>query len=281
MGYQSLAFAMDGAVARLSLNRPEAANAMDLAFWQEMADVFAALEEQREARVVVIDGAGKHFTSGMDLQVFASLQGGESDDPARLREQLRRTVLEFQDSFNAIERCRLPVIAAIHGACVGGGMDLIAATDMRYCTADAFFSIHEINIAMAADVGTLQRLPHLIPAGLMRELAYTGRRLGADEAKACGLVNEVFADKAAMMTAVGKIAGEIASKSPIAVAGTKEMLTYARDHSVADGLNYIATWNAAMLSGADMPAALAAQGERRAAEFEDLLPPRRVVRRRS
>ena len=281
MSYQILALEMDGPVARLSLNRPDAANAMNLAFWQEMVDVFATLEDERAARVVVIDGAGKHFTSGMDLEVFTGLQGAESDDPARLREQLRRTVAEFQESFNVVERCRLPVIAAVHGACIGGGMDLIAAADMRYCSEDAFFSIHEINIGMAADVGTLQRMPHLIPDGLMRELAYTGRRLSADEAKACGLVNDVFADKAEMMSAVGDVAKDIASKSPIAISGIKEMLTYARDHSVADGLNYVATWNAAMLTGADMPAALAAQAERRAADFEDLLAPRHLVRRRS
>ncbi len=162
-------------------------------------------------------------------------------------------------------------MAAIQGGCIGGGVDLIAATDMRYCTKDAFFTIMEINIGLTADVGTLQRLPHLIPSGLMRELAYTGRRLSADEAKDVGLVNQVYDNHDDMLEGVTAIARDIATKAPLAVAGTKEMLNYTRDHSVEDGLRYVATWQAAMLSSADMMEAMQARQEKRDANFNNLL----------
>jgi enoyl-CoA hydratase len=188
--------------------------------------------------------------------------------------------LETQESFNVIEACRVPVLAAIQGGCVGGGVDLVTACDMRYCTTDAFFCIQEINIGMVADVGTLQRLPHLIPAGMVRELAYTGRRFKATEARAAGLVNEVYADQAAMLDAVRGIAREIAAKSPLAVHGTKAVLQYTRDHTVADGLDYIAVWNAGMLLTEDMAEQMQANQEKRPAKFADLLPPRRIARRK-
>jgi enoyl-CoA hydratase len=163
------------------------------------------------------------------------------------------------------------VLAAIQGGCIGGGVDLISTTDMRYCTQDAFFSIMEINIGMTADVGTLQRLPHLIPAGLMRELAYTGRRLEAEEAKNVGLVNAVYDSPEDMINGVMSIARDIAAKAPLAITGTKEMLNYTRDHSVDDSLRYMATWQAGMLSGPDMMEAITARQQKRAAEFGNLL----------
>ena len=202
MTYESLAYASDGRVARVTLDRPEAANAMNPAFWQEMVDVFATIASDTEIRAVVIDGAGKHFSSGLDLATFESLSPPSGVAPSRWREQLRRIVLELQESFNVVERCRAPVLAAIHGACIGGGVDLISACDIRYCTTDAFFSIHETNIGMTADVGTLQRLPHLIPDGLVRELAYTGRRMYGEEARAAGLVNAVYESKEEMLAEV-------------------------------------------------------------------------------
>jgi enoyl-CoA hydratase len=232
-------------------------------------------------RAVVIASTGKHFTAGMDLSVFGGVAGNEPKvDRARQNEQLRRNVLEMQQSFSAIEESRVPVIAAIQGGCIGGGVDLISACDIRLCTADAWFCIQEINIGMVADVGTLQRLPYLIPEGLIRELAYTGRRLPAERAMKAGLLNEVFADQAAMVAAATAMAHEIAAKSPLAIAGTKAMLTYARDHSVADGLNHIATWNAGMLHSDDLTEALAAQKQKREPIFADLLGPRGYVKRR-
>jgi len=224
-----------------------------------------------EARAVVISSTGRHFTAGLDLSVFDSLTdlGG---DVGRRGERLRRTVLDMQESFSVIDRCRLPVIAAVQGACIGGGVDLVSACDIRLCSANAFFCIQEINIGMAADVGTLQRLPYLIPAGLVRELAYTGRRLPADEALSSGLVNTVFDDHDALVAGALEMAGTIAEKSPLAIVGTKEMLNYARDHTIADGLNHMATWQAGMLQTDDLTRQMAANQSKSAAEFDDLLP---------
>ena len=193
---------------------------------------------------------------------------------------MRGTVLEMQESFNVVERCRVPVFAAIQGACIGGGVDLVSACDARYATENAFFCIQEINIGMTADVGTLQRLPHLMPAGKVRELAYTGRRMPAGEAKDCGLVNDVFAEQDEMLAHVRALARTVAEKSPLAVTGTKEMLNYTRDHSVAEGLNYISVWQSGMFYNADLMEAARANAEKRKPVFEDLLPPRRYVKKR-
>lgn len=204
----------------------------------------------------------------MELETFgAEIFVDANAEPSRASEALRKTILRLQDNLTSIERCRKPVVAAIHGACIGGGIDIITCCDMRYCSEDAFFSIKEIDIGMTADVGTLQRLPHLIGQGVVRELAYTGRRVPAGEAKELHLVNRVFATREAMLAGVKEIAQEIASKSPLAIRGTKEMLLYARDHSVADGLNYVATWNSGMLSKHDLMAALDAGND--VAEFSD------------
>jgi enoyl-CoA hydratase len=187
----------------------------------------------------------------------------------RSREKLRRFILDLQESLASIERCRKPVIAAIHGACVGGGIDLITACDLRYCSADATFSVKEIDIGMTADVGTLQRLPRLIGEGMARELAYTGRFIGGAEAAELRLVNRCYETPDALRAGVLDIARTIAAKSPLGIRGCKEMITYARDHSVADGLNYIATWNAAMLLSEDFAEAARANAERRTPHFTD------------
>src|SRR5690606_24825506 len=240
MSYTTFDFSVADHVAQIVFNRPDKANAMILPFWQEMVDVFAEIEDRPEVRAVVISSTGKHFTGGLDLSAFAGIAGDMlQGDRGRMGEQFRRAVAEMQESFAVIDRCRVPVLAAIQGGCVGGGVDLISACDMRYCTADAWFCIQEINIGMTADVGTLQRLPHLMPSGLVRELAYSGRRMPAQEAFRAGLVNTVFDSQEAMLAAVLEIAQTIASKSPLAIHGTKEMLNYTRDHSVADALNYM------------------------------------------
>ena len=284
MAYQSVEFVQDGPIGRLAISRPDRANSMDLGFWRELVDVFTTVADDASVRVVVLTGHGKHFTSGIDLSALDSVVRAEpaakATDEARIRDRFRRTILELQEGFSTIERCRVPVLAAVHGACIGGGIDLISACDMRYCTRDAFFSIHETNIGMTADVGTLQRLPKLIPDGLMRELSYTGRRMGAEEARTSGLVNAVYDSTEAMLDGVNGIAAEIASKSPLAVTGCKEMITYARDHSVADGLNYIATWNAAFLSGPEMQIALEAQSQKAQVAYDDLLAAPREVKSR-
>lgn len=271
MTYETLKVEINEKVAHVVLNRPKALNTMTKTFWRETRDVFAELDNNPDVRAVVLSSTGKHFTAGMDLSVFDTLQPQSDANGASQRELLRRMVFEFQESFSPMERLRVPVLAAIQGGCIGGGVDMISATDMRYCTKDAFFTIMEIDIGLTADVGTLQRLPHLMPSGLVRELAYTGRRLGAEEAKAAGLVNKIYDTQDQMLTDVTDIAREIASKAPLAITGTKEMLNYARDHTVEDGLRYVATWQAAMLSPADMMEAMQARQEKRTAEFGDLL----------
>lgn len=257
-------------VLDLSLNRPEKSNALNDALWRELRVAFDWADAEPAVRAVVLSGAGRHFCAGIDLDMLGGIMERIADaDEARRREKLRRLILDLQDCLSSIERCRKPVLAAIHGACLGGGVDLAVCCDMRYVSADAHFAVREIDLGIVADVGTLQRLPRLIPEGLARELAYTGRTLGADEAVGCGLANSVHADQGALLEAVCALARQIAGKSPLAVRGTKEMLNYSRDHSVADGLNQVATWNAAMLLSADLSEALAAMRERRTPRFAD------------
>lgn len=267
--YQTLLLEQLNSVAHVQINRPEKINAMNAAFWEEIIAVFDWIDQTDSVRVVVISGAGKHFSAGIDLMMLAQAAGGMGSDIGRNAEIIRRNVLRLQASFNAVDRCRKPVIAAIHGYCIGGAIDLITACDMRYATADAHFSIKEIDMGMAADVGTLQRLPHLIGDGMMRELAYTGRSFDGSEAAAMGLVNRTHVSHQELMAAVMATAGEIAGKSPLAIRGTKEMIRYSRDHSVEDGLNYIATWNAAMLQSEDLKLAMAAHMAKKAAKFAD------------
>ncbi|MEM9254681.1 MAG: crotonase/enoyl-CoA hydratase family protein [Pseudomonadota bacterium] len=266
--YATLDVTVESRVATVNLNRPDKANSMNAALWEDLQQCFEWLDAEPEVRVVVLAGNGKHFCAGLDLAMFGDLVG-EAVEPGRRAEQFRRTVLRLQDNLSAIERCRVPVLAAIHNTCIGGGVDMVCCADMRYATEDAYFSIREIDIGMTADVGTLQRMPKIIPEGIVRELAYTGRNMGAEEAREAGFVNRVFENKATMLREVTAIAHSIAKKSPLAVRGSKEMLLYARDHSVADSLNYIATWNAGMLSAADLQAGVQAQADGSDATYDD------------
>jgi len=270
MEFKTLIVTLTDQVATIELNRPERANAMELAMWMELREAMRWLDETAAARVGVISGAGKHFTAGIDLGMLAGMQEQIRDDcDGRAREKLRRVILDLQDTLSSIERCRKPVVAAIHGACVGAGIDLICACDLRYCSADAFFSVKEIDVGLTADVGTLQRLPRLIGEGAARDLAYTGRKVGGAEAKELRLVNQCYADRESLMIAMRELAATLAAKPPLALRGCKEMITYARDHTVADGLNYVATWNAAMLLSSDLEEALASAKEKRPAKFRD------------
>ena len=268
--YQRLNVTLDGHVATIELSRPGKANALDHAMWQELRDAMRWLDATPAARVGILRGAGAGFTSGIDLALLASLRD-EIADPCdgRAREKLRRVILDLQDTVAAIDRCRKPVIASVHGACIGGGVDIVLACDMRYCSADAVFSVKEVDVGLTADLGTLQRLPRLIGEGMARELAYTGRNVKGAEARAIGLVNRCYDTPEDLAAGVGELAASIAAKSPLAVRGCKEMITYARDHSLADGLNYVATWNAALLLSADLSEALTAGRERRAPAFRD------------
>ncbi len=212
----------------------------------------------------------------MDLSVFSA--SGSDVGPAasggkhtsRRGERFRSTAMKLQDSFTALERARNPRGLRSQGACVGGGIDMVSAADLRYASESAYFCIAEINIGMTADVGTLQRMPRLVPEGIVRELAYTGRKWSAAEALAAGFVNKVYADHEQLISGVHEIAAEIASKSPMAVWGTKKSMQYSQEHSIADGLDHIATWNASMFDTDDMAEAFAAQTEKRDADFPDL-----------
>jgi enoyl-CoA hydratase len=266
--FETLEVSIEEQVATVCLNRPDKANAMNGAMWDELQICFEWLDEESAVRAVILAGNGKHFCAGLDLAVFGNLHGA-SAEPARRAEQLRRTILRLQGNLTAIEKCRVPVLAAIHNTCIGGGVDMTCCADMRYATEDAYFSIREIDIGMTADVGTLQRLPKIIPDGVVRELAYTGRNMGAREAKEVGFVNGVFESREIMMREVTAIARTIATKAPLAVRGTKEMLLYSRDHTVAEGLNYIATWNSGMMSQADLQAGMQAQMTKTQAVYED------------
>ena len=270
MQFETLEVSLENHIATVRLNRPDKANAMSATMWQEIRQAFQWVDTTPEARVAVLQAEGKYFTAGIDLQMMMGLGAHVADDcDGRMREKLRRLILDLQDTLTSLERCRKPVLAAIHGGCIGGGIDLITCADMRYASEDAYFTIKEIDIGMVADVGTLQRLPKLIGQGITRELAYTGRIFGAEEAKAIGLVNRVFATRETLYAGVHEIAASIAAKSPLSIRGTKEMLNYARDHSVADSLNYIATWNAAMLQSQDLMGAMAANMAKKVPVFKD------------
>lgn len=259
-------------VAHLVLNRPEAMNTMHPQFWRELDAVLTDLHRAPgEARVLVISSTGKHFSAGMSLDTF----GGAitlDDRSAEGRAAIFDLLTDMQATFTKLETLRLPVIAAIQGGCVGGAVDLVTACCLRYATIDAFFCVQEINIGMVADVGTLQRLPKLVPMAIAKEMAYTGRRLPAARAHACGLVNEVFETQAAMLDGVMQTAREIAAKPPVAIWGSKQALHYARDHSVDDALRQMGWLQGAVWSNAHVREAIVAGKEKRAPAFPELAP---------
>ncbi|XP_067412823.1 delta(3,5)-Delta(2,4)-dienoyl-CoA isomerase, mitochondrial isoform X2 [Emydura macquarii macquarii] len=241
-------------VFHVELNRPDKRNAMNSVFWREMVECFNKIAQDSECHAVVVSGAGKLFSAGIDLvemgSVFMMVEG---DDMARKAWNMRKKIREHQESFSVLEKCSKPVIAAVHGGCIGGGIDLISACDIRYCTQDAWFQVKEVDIGLAADVGTLQRLPRIIGnQSLVNELAFTARKMMAPEAESSGLVSRVFQDKQAMLEGAFELAADIAGKSPVAVQGTKINILYSRDHSVPEGLRYIATWNMSMLQTEDI-----------------------------
>ncbi|MDK1023896.1 MAG: crotonase/enoyl-CoA hydratase family protein [Gammaproteobacteria bacterium] len=264
-------------IAHIKLIRPEKRNSMNPAFWDELPAIVKDIDRNVKARVIVISSTGPHFSAGLDVSAFFNADGrDEKDQDTQQVERIGKgaafyeNVQRMQDTFSCLENCRLPVIVAIQGGCIGGGVDFATACDIRYATADAFFTVFEINIGMTADVGTFPRLVKLIPEGFVRELAYTGRRMPAHEAQSVGLVNRVFDDQEIMLEEVMKIASEIASKAPLALYGCKRMINYARDHNTADGLDYISIWNASFLQPEEIMEAMAANAERRAGNFVEL-----------
>lgn len=268
---ETLELSIADAIAHVRLSRGDQLNTMVQAFWTEIIDVFATIDQHPEVRAVVISAAGRHFTAGLDLSMAASTLGAADEDPARAREKLRRQIKQMQESFSVIDRCRVPVIAVIQGGCIGGGVDLVTACDIRIGTQDCFFTIKEIDIGIVADVGTLQRLPSLLPQGLVRELAYTGRRFAASEALHWGFITGAQGDAQAALEEGMALARHIAAKSPLAIAGIKRTLDYGRSHSIEDGLDYVATWNAAMLQGEDLTKAVTATLQKQETSFKDLV----------
>ena len=273
--YKSFKVNISDHVANLVLSRPDELNTMSRDFWVELGDVLEEINKNSEVRVVVMSSTGKHFCAGMDLSAFSNgvdnIPDEKKPDHARIGEAVYRVAKELQGYITSLEKIRVPVIAAIHGGCIGGAVDLVTACDIRLASKDAFFCIQEINIGMAADVGTLQRLPKIIPDSKMREMAYTGRRMYADEAKETGLVSDTYESQEEMLAAANELAKVIASKSPVAIYGLKAVMNYSRDHSVSEGLEYNALWSGAMLSQKDMTEAITANMEKRDAAFNDLV----------
>lgn len=258
-------------IAHLVLNRPEAMNTMHPTFWRELDEVLTQIHKAGDARVLLISSTGKHFSAGMALEAFGGAISMDDQSPEG-RAAMFDLLGGMQATFTKLESLRIPVIAAIQGGCIGGAVDMVTACCIRYATADAFFCIQEINIGMVADVGTLQRLPKLVPLAVVKELAYTGRRLPAQKALAYGLVTEVFESAEAMLAGALQCAQEIASKPPVAIWGTKQAIHYARDHSVDDALKQMGWLQGAIWSNQHVREAVTAMKEKRAGEFSGLSP---------
>jgi len=275
--YETLKVQRDGAVVHVQLHRPKAGNAMNTAFWREYRECFQALAADGECRAIVVSGAGKHFSVGLDIKDASSLtavsgEGPNKMDAARRAWRNRETVLAFQDTFSAMERCPQPVIVAVHAATIGGAIDLMCAADIRVCAANTFFSIKEVDIGLAADVGTLQRLHHVIGnQSLARELCYTARRMDATEAKSAGFVSSIHPTQEATLAHAMDLARQIASKSPVAITGTKVNLNFSRENKVRESLEFMAAWNSAMLQTEDIPkAAMASLAQQDQPDFSKL-----------
>jgi enoyl-CoA hydratase len=267
-----LSIETDGAVATLFLDREEARNAMGPDLWRDLPLAFEELGNDDSVRVVVLAAKGPHFSVGLDLKAMGNVLGGGGggDRKPSMAERAgaaRKEIFRLQNAITAAEACPKPVIAAVHGYCIGGGVDLIAACDIRLASADAKFSVREAKIAIVADLGSLQRLPRIIGSGHLAELAYTGKDIDAARAKEIGLVNDVHPDVAAVHKAARELADEIAANSPLAVQGTKAVLAANDGRTVAEGLDYVALWNAGMLPSDDLTEAMVAFMEKRPAKF--------------
>ncbi|MHB8438804.1 MAG: crotonase/enoyl-CoA hydratase family protein [Acidimicrobiales bacterium] len=265
----------DGHVATVWLDRPQARNALGPKLWEQLPLVMAELSGDASVRAVVLAARGPHFSVGLDLKAMSGLLTGGPDGAADGRAPsaaqraaaARASILRMQKSVTSLAQCPMPVIAAVHGYCIGGGVDLVSACDIRLASADALFSVRETKVAIVADLGSLQRLPGIIGKGHVAELAYTGRDINAERALAIGLVNEVLPDSDALHKAAHALAQEIAANSPLAVQGTKAVLQACEGRTVAEGLDYVATWNAGFLQSDDLVEAMTAFLEKRPPEF--------------
>jgi enoyl-CoA hydratase len=260
----------DGHVATLWLDNPDARNAMGPAFWTDLPVVVGELGADDGVRAIVLAAKGRHFTAGIDLGMFGAAVGGDGDRGSAVarRRRFLDEVKRLQASITAVADCPKPVIAAVHGACIGGGIDLISACDIRLCSADATFSVRETRMAMVADVGTLQRLPKVLTAGDLAELVYTGKDIDAERARTIGLVNHVHHDHDTVVKAAQAMAAEIAANSPLAVQGSKAVLRRGEALTVEQGLDLVALWNAAFIQSDDLSEAVTAFFEKRPPAFK-------------
>ena len=268
MTYECFDVSIENKVAHIVLSRPEKRNAMNMSFWEDLPKIVQDIDGNAKARAIVISSTGPIFSAGIDLAMLAGVAPDRS--AATYGAQFYDNVLRLQDSFTALEKCRLPVIVAIQGGCIGGGVDMVTACDIRLGTQDSYITIQEINVGMTADVGTFPRILNLMPEGIVRELAYTGRKMGADELSAHGFYNHVYETQDAMVEAALEMAKLIASKPPLAVYGCKRIISYSRDHSTADALDQIGVWNMSMLIPSEMMEAMQARGNTTSENFADL-----------
>jgi len=241
-------------VLHVEFDRADKLNSMNVEMWEEMSQCFKKASNDSDVRSIVLSGKGRMFTCGLDLMEAAQQLPKKPDvDVARHAFHLYKFIEVAQDSCTQIDKCVKPVISAVHGPCIGGGVDVVTACDIRYCTKDAFFSVKEVDVGLAADLGSLQRLTRIIGSdSLVRELCYTGRRIHSEEAKECGLVSTVYDDKEKLLEGALNLAEEIATKSPVAVQSIKINLNYSRDHTVDEGLHFMRSWNASMLQSEDL-----------------------------
>lgn len=263
----------DTDITRLTLCRPDRMNTMDPGFFPALRDAVRALDDAGRTRVLVISSTGRHFSAGMALDVFAGADMPMLDvSTARNRQAFQTGLRRLMACFDALEEARFPVICAVQGGCIGGALDLAAACDIRLCAADAFFTVQEIHIGMAADLGSLQRLPKIVPQGMARQMAYTGERVDAERALAMGLVNAVLPDEAALQRHAAELAAQIAAKSPLAIAGSKLALNIARDHGTAEALSQMTLLQSAIFDIDEMARAIEGWKSKRSAEFQPLAP---------
>ena len=265
---------LQGHIAHLQLSQPDTLNTMHPAFWRDLHAALLHIQTAPDVRALIISSTGKHFSAGMALQTFANPSFAPQDTSPEGRSALSEFLWNMQQAFTHIEQLRIPVIAAIQGGCIGGALDMVCAACMRYATQDAFFCVQEINIGMVADLGSLQRLPKLLPMSLVKELAYTGRRWPAQAALQYGFVNATFDSHEAMLAAALQTAQEIAAKPPIAIWGTKQALDYAQDHSVQDSLRQMGWLQAGIWSNRHVMESVQAMQEQRTGDFPALQPQR-------
>ena len=266
----------DNQLAHIILNRPEKRNSMTTGFWKEFPEIVSDINQEGIIRVIIISSTGPHFCSGLDLSIFQSDLLDINKEKANKAILLNNYIEILQNALNILQECRIPVITAIQGACIGGGLDLVCASDIRLGTKDSYFSILETKLGLVADIGTFPRLVKLIPDGLVRELAFTGRNFNSNEAKLSGFLNNVYPDQKSMINAAFELGKEISNNSPTVVYGCKEAIKFSRDHTTAEGLDWIKMWNSAMFNMKEVEESFKAKIEKRTSNFDNL--PKKITK---